>query len=94
MNTRTPEALEGIDLSPREEGDCNASIDFEKKIPLHDSEQTEQPQPKLTDVPPDGGYGWVCVACVFVINGHTWGKHPNLFVLFPLKYTLCLYFLT
>lgn len=25
------------------------------------------------DVPPDGGYGWVCVACVFLINGHTWG---------------------
>lgn len=25
------------------------------------------------DVPPDGGYGWVCVACVFWINAHTWG---------------------
>ncbi|KAF2405171.1 MFS general substrate transporter [Trichodelitschia bisporula] len=24
-------------------------------------------------VPPDGGYGWVCTACVFLINGHTWG---------------------
>lgn len=22
---------------------------------------------------PDGGYGWVCVACVFWINAHTWG---------------------
>lgn len=22
---------------------------------------------------PDGGYGWVCVACVFAINGFTWG---------------------
>ncbi|ORY11040.1 MFS transporter, MCP family, solute carrier family 16, member 6 [Clohesyomyces aquaticus] len=22
---------------------------------------------------PDGGYGWVCVACVFTINGFTWG---------------------
>lgn len=25
------------------------------------------------DVPPDGGYGWVCVACISTINGHTWG---------------------
>lgn len=25
------------------------------------------------DEPPDGGYGWVCVACVFLINAHTWG---------------------
>lgn len=25
------------------------------------------------DVPPDGGYGWVCVACCFWINAHTWG---------------------
>ena len=23
--------------------------------------------------PPDGGYGWVCVACCFFINGFTWG---------------------
>ena len=25
------------------------------------------------DVPPDGGYGWVVCACVFLINAHTWG---------------------
>ena len=29
-------------------------------------------EPKV-DVPPDGGYGWVCVACCFLINAHTWG---------------------
>jgi hypothetical protein len=27
----------------------------------------------LDDVPPDGGYGWVIVACTFIINAHTWG---------------------
>lgn len=25
------------------------------------------------DVCPDGGYGWVCVTCVFWINANTWG---------------------
>lgn len=25
------------------------------------------------DLPPNGGYGWVCTACVFVMNAHTWG---------------------
>lgn len=24
-------------------------------------------------VPPNGGYGWLCVLCVFLINAHTWG---------------------
>jgi hypothetical protein len=28
---------------------------------------------KTEDVPPDGGYGWVCTACNFFINAHTWG---------------------
>lgn len=28
---------------------------------------------KLEDVPPDGGYGWVCTGCNFFINAHTWG---------------------
>lgn len=31
------------------------------------------------DVPPDGGYGWVCVACVFWINAHTWGVNSVCF---------------
>jgi len=25
------------------------------------------------DLPPDGGYGWVCVAACFTINCFTWG---------------------
>jgi hypothetical protein len=33
--------------------------------------QLEQQQ--AVDEPPDGGYGWVCVVCVFLINAHTWG---------------------
>jgi hypothetical protein len=26
-----------------------------------------------SDTPPDGGYGWVCVAACFTINCFTWG---------------------
>lgn len=37
-----------------------------------DPEETLQTE-TAEDVPPDGGYGWVCVACVFLINAHTWG---------------------
>lgn len=33
-------------------------------------------------VPPNGGYGWVCVVCVFLINAHTWGIN---FVSWPLS---------
>lgn len=40
-----------------------------------EAEQTLEPTTttQSQDVPPDGGYGWVCVAAVFMINAHTWG---------------------
>ncbi|KAK5992519.1 putative transporter MCH2 [Cladobotryum mycophilum] len=27
--------------------------------------------------PPNGGYGWVCTACIAIINGHTWGLNSS-----------------
>lgn len=57
-------------------------------IPPEGSEQTTGGEKQLeqsqgVDEPPDGGYGWVCVACVFLINAHTWGVNsvrlPSLF---------------
>ena len=32
---------------------------------------------KQPDVPPNGGYGWVCVAACVTINGHTWGLNSS-----------------
>ncbi|KAM0322172.1 hypothetical protein ACHAQA_009661 [Verticillium albo-atrum] len=27
--------------------------------------------------PPNGGYGWVCTLCVFLVNAHTWGVNSS-----------------
>lgn len=32
---------------------------------------------KVGDIPPNGGYGWVCVVCFFWINAHTWGLNSS-----------------
>lgn len=57
----------------------------ERKRPSTDSQHYLEDQPAqpreegpcekepAADIPPDGGYGWVCVACIATINGHTWG---------------------
>ena len=45
-----------------------------KTLNVETPETTTQPK---DDVPPDGGYGWVCVACNFFINGHTWGINSS-----------------
>ncbi|KAL4883453.1 major facilitator superfamily domain-containing protein [Aspergillus karnatakaensis] len=36
-------------------------------------ETNEQEQSPPTDDFPEGGYGWICVICIFFINAHTWG---------------------
>jgi hypothetical protein len=39
---------------------------------------TDVPLSKTTtDVPPNGGYGWVCVAACATINAHTWGLNSS-----------------
>lgn len=45
----------------------------EKTITAYDPKQHPPPQESTLAAPPDGGYGWVCVACCFFINAHTWG---------------------
>ncbi|KAL5336389.1 major facilitator superfamily domain-containing protein [Aspergillus crustosus] len=34
--------------------------------------EAAQVQPPSDDFP-EGGYGWICVICIFLINAHTWG---------------------
>jgi hypothetical protein len=49
----------------------------EAELPLESVESLRVPAvlplPDSSDAPPDGGYGWVCVGCVFTINAFTWG---------------------
>ncbi|KAB2571965.1 MFS transporter [Lasiodiplodia theobromae] len=38
---------------------------------------TAPPPTPAPDVPPNGGYGWVCCAATFWINAHTWGLNSS-----------------
>jgi hypothetical protein len=58
MSAQAP--VEGID--PEFENPVDSSRwESEKTAASDDSEQTVHSQTKPLDVPPDGGYGWVCV---------------------------------
>ncbi|KAK3187171.1 hypothetical protein K4F52_004075 [Lecanicillium sp. MT-2017a] len=37
----------------------------------------EDPATAAPPPPPNGGYGWVCTACVSCVNGHTWGLNSS-----------------
>ena len=44
---------------------------------MSEEEHAASTEDQKVDVPPDGGYGWVCVACCFLINAHTWGINSS-----------------
>lgn len=50
---------------------CSEKTAAEQDIDLAQSSD------KTVDLPPNGGYGWVCVACCFWINAHTWGVNSS-----------------
>ena len=45
------------------------SGESEKTVILNDEEQSSREA--TPDIPPDGGYGWVCVVAVACVNAHT-----------------------
>ncbi|KAF2823656.1 MFS general substrate transporter [Ophiobolus disseminans] len=40
---------------------------------MHELHNSNTQDAAIEVAPPDGGYGWVCVAACFTINCHTWG---------------------
>ncbi|RAL01011.1 MCT family MFS transporter [Aspergillus ibericus CBS 121593] len=48
------------------------SLDQQQDLTPKDAETKDEQH-----ILPDGGYGWVCVACVFWINAHTWGINSS-----------------
>ncbi|KAG6009147.1 hypothetical protein E4U21_003216 [Claviceps maximensis] len=56
-----------IESRPEEKQDASATTEAESAAAANDA-----PPP-----PPDGGYGWVCTACVLLVNAHTWGLNSS-----------------
>lgn len=42
-----------------------------------DVEQPRMNEKEEVQEPPNGGYGWICVAATFFINAHTWGINSS-----------------
>ena len=62
--------------SARRDPSTEQTSDSEKAFETQIEPQSRQASPP-EDVPPDGGYGWVCTACVALINAHTWGVNSS-----------------
>jgi hypothetical protein len=64
-------------------------MDSEKMIEAGEPDHNRERE-KQVDVPPDGGYGWVCTASIFLINAHTWGINSVRYTraLFPVAETI------
>ncbi|KAG9842406.1 putative monocarboxylate transporter, partial [Aureobasidium melanogenum] len=78
-------SIDNVDKEKDRASGLNASdtsIPAEKDSPPGVVVNTEQPPadvvPAAEPPPaPNGGYGWVCVVCVALINGHTWGLNSS-----------------
>jgi MFS family permease len=54
-----------------------AENDHPPHLHIDDEQHIQRRQPPPPPPPPNGGYGWVCTACVAVINAHTWGLNSS-----------------
>ncbi|KAL4933920.1 MCT family MFS transporter [Aspergillus undulatus] len=70
-----------IDIIRSRDYDNGQHLRESPKERRHESLERERPTAEDAktgdDLPPDGGYGWVCVFSVFWINAHTWGINSS-----------------
>ncbi|KAL4787247.1 major facilitator superfamily domain-containing protein [Aspergillus varians] len=60
------------------DGDLHLQESWKETHPENiDHRATSVEEKSGDDLPPDGGYGWVCVVSVFWINAHTWGINSS-----------------
>ena len=64
---------EGSTAAAQSEPQDGSRRSYERTGTASDEEQHAATDGKKVDVPPDGGYGWVIMACCATINCHTWG---------------------
>lgn len=81
MSEAGGETARRLNTAPTTGRDAPVTTDEDGGEPLELSSQDtvavngtemEAARAEVADVQ-DGGYGWVCVVCVFLINAHTWG---------------------
>jgi hypothetical protein len=88
MATRASNEQNATDLEQHHHGLVGEnSVDSEKTYEAVKPDHLQNGS-KPVDVPPDGGYGWVCTACAFLINAHTWGVNSVRFCSYPLSSSL------
>ncbi|KAG0649572.1 putative transporter ESBP6, partial [Hyphodiscus hymeniophilus] len=75
MTSRQSKECNGDELGHGHGVDGHISMDSEKTLEVEGPDHNRED--KQGDVPPDGGYGWVCTACCFLINAHTWGVNSS-----------------
>lgn len=67
------DGIEPKQVANGENGFQSSNASEEKESVREEEAVRAPPIGNSVDAPPDGGYGWVCVACVFFINMSTWG---------------------
>lgn len=66
LAVRSPSWLYWIIMQPGDAGDVETEV-------VEGAGNEFDAMTRIPEPPPDGGYGWVCVAACFIINGFTWG---------------------
>jgi MFS family permease len=71
------ESSEEMGLAPSDKSVDATNTQGESNDAEKEPDLALQKTKSYVDVPPNGGYGWVCVAACATINAHTWGLNSS-----------------